>query len=238
MAATPPDRALDAADRGRARGRKARPPGLRGRRARPSWRRCPTTCTPRCWPALRARRDRRSSTPTRREALEAAWAGPDDRHDRHRVGQVAVLQPADARRAVLATPRRARCTCTPPRRWRRTRRARSTRSGSARPSGPRSTTATRRARSAPRSAARRTSSSPTPTCSTSGSCPTTRRGRTSSRTSRSSSSTRRTSTAASSARTWRTCCAGCGGSPPPTARRRGSCWRAPRSPTRSSWPSG
>ena len=136
------------------------------------------------------------------EALHAAWAGPDDRHDRHRVGQVAVLPAADARRALPRRRARARSTSTRPRRSRRTRRARCTRSASS-ARGRRSTTATRRASSAPRSAGARTSSSPTRTCSTSGSCPTTARGATSSPTSRSSWSTRRTSTAACSARTSR-----------------------------------
>ena len=50
--------------------------------------------------------------------------GDDDRHDGHGERQVAVLQPADARGAAAPTPRRARSTCTRPRRSRRTRRAR------------------------------------------------------------------------------------------------------------------
>ncbi len=56
--------------------------------------------------------DRRASACTRhqREALFAAWAGPDDRHHRHRLGQVAVLQPAHARRAL---PRRQGARAVP-----------------------------------------------------------------------------------------------------------------------------
>ena len=157
---------------------------------------------------------------------------PDDRHDRHRVGQVAVLQPADARRAA-ARRQGARALPLPDQGARagpgaRDRAARPRQTASAR----RSTTATRRARRAARSAAARTSSSPTPTCSTSASCPTTTPGRRCSPTSRSSSSTRRTSTAACSARTSPTCCAGCAGSPPRTAPSRASCSPRRRSPTR------
>ena len=44
------------------------------------------------------------------EALHAAWAGPDDRHHRHRLRQVAVLQPPHARRPL---PRRAGARAVP-----------------------------------------------------------------------------------------------------------------------------
>ena len=42
---------------------------------------------------------------TRPRRCKRRLGGPDDRHDRHRVGQVAVLQPADARRPAAATPK-------------------------------------------------------------------------------------------------------------------------------------
>ena len=157
----------------------------------------------------------------------------DDRHHRDGVGQVAVLPAPDAADALDRGVRRGRCTSTPPRRWRRTRRARCTRSTtSGRRS--RSTTATRRASTGRSCASARTWCSPTRTCCTSGSSRTTRRGRGSSRAWRSSWSTRRTSTAACSARTWPTCCGGCGGSASTTGPRRGSCSPQRPSPTRAS----
>ena len=156
--------------------------------------------------------DRAALRPPGARRCEAAWDGPDDRHDRHRVGQVAVLQPADARRAAAATPRRARCTSTRPRRWRRTRRARSHALGLGKRVRPaiydgdtprEERAAIRRKREPdphqPRHAPRRDPPQPPA------------RGRTCSRTSRSSSSTRRTSTAACSARTSPTSCGGCAG---------------------------
>ncbi len=57
------------------------------------------------------------------EALEAAARRQHDRHQRHRVGQVALLQPAGARRARARRRSAARSTSTRPRRWPRTRRA-------------------------------------------------------------------------------------------------------------------
>ncbi len=143
---------------------------------------------------------------------------PDDRHHGHRLGQVAVLQPAHARRAA-ARRHRPRAVPVPdegagPGPGARAAGARAGQAACAR----RSTTATRRASERtrdpparqhrahqPRHAPRRDPAQPPAP------------GRTSSPTSRSSSSTRRTSTAACSARTWRTCCAGCGASPPRTA---------------------
>ena len=79
------------------------------------------------------------------------------RHQRHRVGQVARLQPAGARAASPRSPSGGRSTSTRPRRWPRTRRESSTSCGC--PScATRSTTATRRARSGRRSGAAPTSS--------------------------------------------------------------------------------
>ncbi len=93
-----PDRALDATDRGRSRGREARAPGIRGR---PSARAGAAARRPAPVAARRpaARRDRAALHPPGRGA-RGRLGGPDDRHDRHRVGQVTVLQPAGARRVV------------------------------------------------------------------------------------------------------------------------------------------
>ena len=92
--------------------------------------------------------------------------GADDRHHRHRVRQVAVLQPADARRPV---PRLAGAGAVPlPHEGARAgpgAGAERARRRSAR--GRRSTTATRRASSARRSGGARTSCSRTRTCCTS-----------------------------------------------------------------------
>ena len=139
------------------------------RRAR---RRSPMPCT---------RGRRRPAGARDREAVGASGGGTarrlggaDDRHDRNRVGQVAVLQPAHARRAV---PRRAGAGDLPL-------------SGQGARPGPGAggpALGVDRARPAiydgdtPReqrsgSAGARTSSSPTRTCCTWGSCPTTRRG--------------------------------------------------------------
>ncbi len=186
--------------------------------------------------ALRGARDRAAVVSSGRGPARRL-GGPDDPHHRYRVGQVAGLQPAGARRALPRRRARGRSTSTRPRRSPRTRRGRSTRSASS-ARGRRSTTATPRASSAPRSASAPTSCSPTPTCCTWGSFPTTRPGRPSSRTWRWWSSTRRTSTAACSAPTSPTSCAACAGSPPRTGPSRGSSWPARRSPTPASWPSG
>ena len=70
-------------------------------RARRSPRRCPRSCTRRRRRAARRRHRRAVVAPGGGAA--GRLGGPDDRHDRHRVGQVAGLQPAGARRAV---PRR------------------------------------------------------------------------------------------------------------------------------------
>ena len=155
--------------------------------------------------------DRRAGPGQRRDrpALQPPGPGaaappgrPDDRHHRHRVGQVAVLQPADARRAVTRRRRRGRCTSTRPRRSPRTRPARCNAFGlpkQVRPAiydgdTPREERAAIRRQREPRAhqprhAARRDPAQPRA------------RGRTSSPTSPSSWSTRRTSTAACSART-------------------------------------
>ena len=209
MAVTPETEPWTPAARGRARGRAARPPGLRGRAAGRSSRRSPTTCTRRCSRAC-GRAGIEQLYAHQAEALEAAWAGPDDRHDRHRVGQVAVLQPADARRAL---PRRqgARAVPVPDEGAGAGPGARDPRARPRQARAPRDLRRRHAARGAhrdppqgeprphePRHAARRDPAQPPD------------RGRTSSRTSRSSWSTRRTSTAASSARTSPTCCGGCG----------------------------
>ena len=164
-------------------------------------------------------------------ALEAAAGERSDHHQRHRLGQVAGLQPAGARTGSPPTRSAAPSTSTRPRRWPRTRRESSRRCGR-RGCARRSTTATPRARSARRSAAAPTSSSPTPTCSTSASSPTTASGATSSPTSAGWWSTRPTPTAASSAPTSPTSCAACAASPPPTAPSRASSSPRRRSPTR------
>ena len=86
------------------RGRPPRPRGRRGAGHRAAVRSAPRssipTCSRRCaaWASS-------ACTPTRREALHAAWAGPHDRHHRHRLGQVAVLQPARRSTCSAATPR-------------------------------------------------------------------------------------------------------------------------------------
>ena len=142
--------------------------------------------------------------------------GPDDRHHGHRVGQVAVLPAADARRAQ---PRRQGARAVPvpvegaragpgalaarvrrgPRAPGDLRRRHAARAALGDPP------ARERRAHQPRHAARRDPAQPP------------RVGATSSPTSRSWSSTRRTSTAASSAPTSATCCGGCAGSPTPTA---------------------
>ena len=148
-----------------------------------------------------------------------------DRHHRHRLGQVAVLQPAGAAHAVA---RRARPGALPlpvqgaragpgagaARARRQARAAGDLRRRHAARAAPGDPAAGEPRAHQPGHAARRDPPEPP------------RVGATSSPTSPSSWSTRRTSTAASSARTWRTSCAGCGGSPRPTAPRRASCWPA------------
>ena len=160
--------------------------------------------------AARARGSTRCSA-TRPTALEAAWARPDDRHDGHRVGQVAVLQPPDARRPARRR-QGARALPLPdqgagPGPGARAARARPPQAAPPgdlrrRHADARSAPAIRRRSEPrpdePRHAPRRDPAQPR------------RAGATSSRTSRSSSSTRRTSTAASSAPTSRTSCDGCG----------------------------
>ena len=148
-------------------------------------------------------------------------AGADDRHHGHGLGQVDVLQPAHARRAL---PRPAGARDLPlPHEGARPGPGACARLLRAHGHGPardlRRRHAARDARADPQERERR--SDATPTCCTWGSCPTTRPGPTCSRTSRWSWSTRRTSTAASSARTSRTCCGGCGGSRRPTGPSRG-----------------
>ena len=176
-------------------------------------RRSPTTCTPRCARASRAP-GIDALYAHQAQALRGRLGRADDRHHRHRLGQVAVLQPADARRAVHRRRARARSTSTRPRRWPRTRRARCNAFGLHKQVRPaiydgdtrrEERRAIRQAREPrahqPRHAARRDPAQPR------------RAGATSSPTSPSSSSTRRTSTAACSARTSPTCCAGCAASP-------------------------
>ena len=145
------------------------------------------------------------------EALEAAAAGDVDRHQRHRVGEVAVVQPARARRDRRATRRRAPSTSTRPRRSPRTRRASCPSSASA-SFATRSTTATRPRDDRPAIRRRSNLVLTNPDMLNMASSPITRGGATSSPTCAGSSSTRRTRTAASSAPTSPTCCAGCAGS--------------------------
>ena len=94
----------------RARGRAPRARGLRGARPGDARASLPPSCTRSCSAALRAHGHRAASTPIRPRRCSAAWRGPDDRHDGHRLGQVAVLQPADTGRAL---PRRARARALP-----------------------------------------------------------------------------------------------------------------------------
>ena len=119
------NRAVERAAGRRARGRAAGARGRRRPRARAPGHRRPQSCIRRCSRRSRGWASRRS-TPTRSRRLRAAWARTDDRHHRHRLGQVAVLQPADARRAVPRRRARVRSTCTRPRRSPRIRRVRST----------------------------------------------------------------------------------------------------------------
>ena len=79
------------------------------------------------------------------DALYSAFERPTIDHDRHGLGQVAVLPAADARGADRRPHAPARSTSTRPRRWRRTRPARCTASDCTSRSARRSTTATRRA---------------------------------------------------------------------------------------------
>ena len=186
------------------------------------------------WSARAPRRRRWRSSPTCRATSTPSWrrrwrAPGSSRSTRHQaeafeiarareliltsgtaVGQVALLQPAGARRD-RARAEAPRVLPLPDQGARPGPGAQARRAAAARTCARRSTTATPRARSGPRSAAAPTSSSPTPTCSTSASSPTTSAGATSSPTSAGSSSTRRTPTAACSAPTSPTCCAGCGG---------------------------
>ncbi len=89
------------------------------------------------------------------EALRDRRSGERDRHQRHRLGQVALASTCRCSTRSPPTRRRARSTSTRPRRSPRTRRA-SWPSCARRTCARRSTTATRRARSARRSAAART----------------------------------------------------------------------------------
>ena len=92
----------------RPRRRAARARGVRGR-AHGGHGAAARHAAPALLEALRARRDRDALQPPGRGA-RGRLGGPDDRHDRHRVRQVAVLQPADARRPV---PRREGARAVP-----------------------------------------------------------------------------------------------------------------------------
>ena len=81
-----------------------------------------TTCTRGCARRCSTRASTRSSPPG--GGARGRERRADDRHHRHRVRASRWLQPARARRAVLATRAPARSTSTRPRRSRRTRRAR------------------------------------------------------------------------------------------------------------------
>ena len=95
-------------DAGREDGRLVREaregPGARARSSSPR-----RSCTPTCSRRSRALGVERLYS-HQAQALARGLGGPDDRHHRHRVGQVAVLQPAHARRAL---PRRARAGALP-----------------------------------------------------------------------------------------------------------------------------
>ena len=96
-------------DAGREDGRLVREAREGPGAARTARRAARRSCTPTC-----SRRSRGSAIEHlyshQAQALHAAWAGPTIVTTGHRVGQVAVLQPADARRAL---PRRARARAVP-----------------------------------------------------------------------------------------------------------------------------
>ena len=238
VAVTPPHRAVERPAGGRALDDRLVREAFEGARA-PVFGDVPGRPAPdgrrRGWPTRGSTR----STPTRRRRCATRWEATTIVTTGTAIGQVAVLQPADARGAVHRR-QGARAVPLPDQGARPGPGARAARaSGCPSSVRPAIYDGDTRARGAPgdppaleprahqpRHAPRRDPAQPPP------------RGATSSPTSPSSSSTRRTSTAASSARTSPTSCAGCAASPPPTARRRASCSPARRSPTRSSWPSG
>ena len=101
-------RALERAARRGPRGRAARARGVEGRpaAARAQLVELPEELHPDVLAALRRDGHRAPLLPPGAGAARRL-GGPDDRHDRHRLGQVAVLQPADARRALPQARARA-----------------------------------------------------------------------------------------------------------------------------------
>ena len=183
----------------------------------------------------RRRRDRRALRHQARGA-RGGLGGPDDRHDRHRVGQVAVLQPADARRPLRDA--KARALYLYPTKALAQDQARAINAlGLTQAGAPRDLRRRHAARGSARRSAAREPRAHEPRHAAPGDPAPPPAGPTSSRTSRSSSSTRRTSTAACSARTSPTCCAACGGSPTAYGTEPRFLLAARRSPTRSSSPS-
>ena len=165
-----------------------------------------------------ARRASTRSTPTRRQALRAAWEARRSSPPAPRRGKSLCFNLPDARRAAAATPRARALYLYPTKALAQDQARALQRVRAAKRAAPGDLRRRHAARGArgdppageprphqPRHAARRDPAQPRA------------RGATSSPTSRSSWSTRRTSTAACSARTSPTCCAGCGGSPAPTA---------------------
>ena len=208
-------------------------------------RRARTGAAPRGAAALARSRPRRGAAGGRyRAALLPPAAALDggrrdrpDRHQRHRLGQVARLQPAGARRD-RPRPEAPRPLPLPDQG-----------AGPGPGAKARAAAAARAARGdlRRRHAARRAPGDPAaiePRPHQSRHAPhrrssrTTASGATSSPTSAGSWSTRPTPTAASSAPTSPTCCAACAGSPPPMAPSRASSSPRRRSPTRSSLPGG
>ena len=105
----PPDPSLECPARPRPGGRAARARGLSGRARGRSSRRCPRRCIRRVLERP-ARGRHRVAVVTSGAGAAVRVGRPDDRHDRHRVGQVAVLQHARARCAV---PRRQGARAVP-----------------------------------------------------------------------------------------------------------------------------
>ena len=145
---------LGACDRARASGR---PPGCReprGGRGRPRRSAIPARPGARAGGRPARERDRGALLASARGA-RGRRRGQRDRHQRHGLRQVALLQPARSSTSSAATTGAGRSTSTRPRRSPRTRRA-SSPSSACRSFATRSTTATRRARTGRRSGVART----------------------------------------------------------------------------------
>ncbi len=182
-------------------------------------------------------RDRASSGATRPRRSSRRGSG---RRSRRRAPRRASRSASSCRRSrsCRATRGRGRCSCIRPRRWRRTRRARCTRSGCrAMRAAIYDGDTPREQRADLRRQANVVLTNPDmlhvgilPNHSAWARLLPQPRGRGRRRGAR---LPRR-----SSARTWPTCCGGCGGSASCTGRRRGSCSPRRRSPTRASWRRG